>query len=90
MSPQLCTQWQSEVKKFLGTKATEQLIVIQTTARLKALSVEDMKKADFIIVNWKVCESEAYLANLAQFAGMVGPDPRLPLAQKVFFTSLPL
>ena len=69
--PQLPDQWDREIKKFLHKNRAYTVLIIKHIATLQKLTIADFRRADIIILSWKVCECESYLFDLAQFAGMV-------------------
>lgn len=71
--PQLVSQWESEAEKFLPS-IKGKILCISTFQKLKKLTIKDFLKAELIIVNWNVVETESYTLAQAQFAGMVEPD----------------
>ncbi len=69
--PQLPDQWNREIKKFLNRNSAYTVLVIKNIATLRKMTIAQFQTADIIILSWKVCEGDAYLFDLAQFAGMV-------------------
>jgi hypothetical protein len=69
--PQLPDQWDREIKKFLEKNRAYTVLIIKHIATLQKMTIAEFKRADIIILSWKVCEGDSYLFNLAQFAGMV-------------------
>ncbi|KAJ5657749.1 C-5 cytosine methyltransferase [Penicillium longicatenatum] len=60
-------QWKTEIVKFLGTKY--RVITILSVAKLRALSFENIRQADIVLVSWRVLESPVYYSQLALFTG---------------------
>ncbi|KAF8446480.1 hypothetical protein BGX38DRAFT_1271075 [Terfezia claveryi] len=69
--PHLTNQWPSEITKFTGSKY--RVIRIQSQLHLNQLSVNDIMRADIIVVACGLFKSDKYLANLAGFAGASSP-----------------
>lgn len=65
--PHLTRQWESEVKKFLGSKY--KTVVISGAGKLRSLTVDAVREADIVIVASNLFKSDTYLDNLAAFAG---------------------
>ncbi|KAJ5805782.1 C-5 cytosine methyltransferase [Penicillium pulvis] len=63
----VCTQWQTEIVKFLGTKY--RVITIPNVVKLRKLSFEDIRQADIVLVSWTVLVSPVYYRQLALFTG---------------------
>ncbi|KAJ3514723.1 hypothetical protein NLJ89_g2214 [Agrocybe chaxingu] len=65
--PHLTRQWDSEVKKFTGNRF--KVVVISTVSNLNSVKIEDIQKADIVIVASNIFKSSAYLDNLQTLAG---------------------
>jgi hypothetical protein len=65
--PQLCKQWEGEVRKFCGSRLN--VVVLTTSTELKGLRVADVLKADIVIVGASLLRSDAYYENLSAFSG---------------------
>ncbi|KAI0940949.1 hypothetical protein AcV7_003183 [Taiwanofungus camphoratus] len=64
--PHLTRQWDSEVKKFTGTRF--KVVVISTATNLNPLTIEEIQEADIVVVASNLFRSSVYLANLEAFA----------------------
>lgn len=64
----VCTQWQMEIVKFLGTKY--QVITIPNVVQLQKFSFEDIRQADIVLVSWGVLFSPVYYKRLSLFTGV--------------------
>lgn len=63
----LTRQWNSEIEKFLG-KGRFKVIAISTVANLNKVTIEDIQKADIIIIAGNIFKSGVYLDNLESLA----------------------
>ncbi|KAF9530466.1 hypothetical protein CPB83DRAFT_810873 [Crepidotus variabilis] len=70
--PHLTKQWESEVKKFTGTRF--KVHVITTASNLNSTKIEDIQEADMIVVASNIFKSGVYLENL-QLLGGAGELP---------------
>jgi hypothetical protein len=61
-------QWPQEVKKFVGLK--RRVIVIQDINSLNKLTIEDLQRADIVVVSFAVLSNEKYFCRLARFTGV--------------------
>ncbi|KAH7091264.1 hypothetical protein FB567DRAFT_269948 [Paraphoma chrysanthemicola] len=73
--PPIASQWQTELKKFLGsaTYDTYNVLLVASFHDLVELSVQDIQKSRIIIVSWTVFAEQEYISHLAHFAAM--PEP---------------
>lgn len=65
--PHLTKQWDSEVRKFTGTRF--KVLVITTVSNLNSCRIEDVQGADIIVVASNIFKSNVYLDNLQLFSG---------------------
>jgi hypothetical protein len=72
--PQLTLQWANEIKKFLGM-ANLKVVIMKNIGDIRKCMIKQIQDADIVIVNYKSCEGENYLFDVAQFAGMVELHP---------------
>ncbi|KAJ6110097.1 C-5 cytosine methyltransferase [Penicillium sp. IBT 16267x] len=63
----VCTQWKTEIVKFLGTKYL--VITIPSVGKLRTLSFEDVRRADIVLVSWTVLNSPVYYSRFGLFTG---------------------
>ncbi|KDR80696.1 hypothetical protein GALMADRAFT_241095 [Galerina marginata CBS 339.88] len=70
--PHLTRQWASEVRKF--TDKRFEVLVISTVSNLNSTKIEDVQKADIIVVASNIFKSNVYLDNL-QLLGGAGELP---------------
>ena len=77
---QLMKQWPNEIEKFCPSL---EKVVIKTMADLNALTVEQVKRSDVVLVNTSIFRSAAYFSRLAQLAGV----PELPQDSSRQFTA---
>lgn len=61
-------QWPEEVKKFLGT--SKRVCVVKDLSSLNKLCVDDVQRADIVIVSFAVLNSEKYFSRLARLSGV--------------------
>ncbi|KAF2027883.1 hypothetical protein EK21DRAFT_70985 [Setomelanomma holmii] len=75
--PTIVRQWQTELKKFLGPSQFDayNVLLVETFAQLRKLSIDDIRKSRIMIVSWSVFGEEEYIAHLARFTAM--PEPGL-------------
>lgn len=64
--PHLTRQWNSELKKFIGTRYKS--IVLSTAANLNSHTIEEFQEADLIIVASNLYRSNVYLENFETLA----------------------
>ncbi|KAF9006107.1 hypothetical protein BDQ17DRAFT_1352752 [Cyathus striatus] len=64
--PHLIRQWKSEVEKF--TKKRFKVALIGTVSNLNSTTIEDIQKADIIVVASNIFKSNVYLDNLQLLA----------------------
>lgn len=64
----LMGQWPKEISKFLGT--TQVIVTIKDMSQLNKLTVNDILRADIVIVNFNFFSSDKYFPRLARFAGV--------------------
>ncbi|KAK4048042.1 hypothetical protein OIO90_005943 [Microbotryomycetes sp. JL221] len=71
--PHLCSQWPSEIKKF--TKGSPngglKVITIKDVADLKRNSIEDVQKADVVVIADSVFKSQLYWPQLGDWSASV-------------------
>lgn len=79
--PQLCKQWENEVRKFVGKKLS--VHVIFSKADLNNTTVEQLQSVDVVIMSVSVYKSDAYFESLAAFAAA---NP-IPTKEGRFFDS---
>ncbi|CCM02538.1 uncharacterized protein FIBRA_04640 [Fibroporia radiculosa] len=65
--PHLTRQWNSEVKKFTGSRF--KVVVLSTATNLNSLTIEAVQEADIVVVASNLFHSSVYLANLEALAG---------------------
>lgn len=70
--PHLTKQWDSEVRKFTGSRF--KVLVITTVSNLNSAKIEDVQDADIIVVASNIFKSNVYLENL-QLLGGAGELP---------------
>ena len=63
----LMGQWPAEIHKFLG--ATKTVLVLKDLASLNSTTVEDIQKADIVVVSFAVLDNEKYFRRLARLSG---------------------
>ncbi|KAH7407894.1 hypothetical protein BKA64DRAFT_640808 [Cadophora sp. MPI-SDFR-AT-0126] len=68
--PHLVDQWSSEARKFMNLLYGK-VIVIKRPAKLKTLTVRQIKEAAIVIVPWDICSKDPYQEAFAQFSGNV-------------------
>lgn len=73
---QLPDQWFSEIRKFLPK--SYRVTILKSLAVMDKYTVADFQEADIIIASWTVCEGDAYLFKLAQFAGVLELPEKAP------------
>lgn len=61
-------QWPKEVKKFLGT--SKRVCVVKDLSSLNKLSIDDVQRADIVIVSFAVLNCEKYIAIIARLSGV--------------------
>lgn len=64
----LMGQWPEEVKKFLGT--SKKVFVVKDMSSLNKLSIDDVQRADIVIVSFAVLSNETYFSRLARLSGV--------------------
>ncbi|KAG8161719.1 hypothetical protein KVR01_008706 [Diaporthe batatas] len=79
---QLTYQWQSEAKRFLGTKRYN-IVVITTFAELQKLSIAMLKKADIVICSNKVFLDNKYHSEMSAYCSPNDVD-KIQTMQKVY------
>jgi SNF2-related domain len=67
----LMGQWPCEVEKFLGK--SKKVCVIKDLSSLNNLTINDIQRADIVIVSFAVLNNETYFSRLARLAG-INPD----------------
>jgi SNF2-related domain len=67
----LMGQWPNEVEKFLGK--SKKICVIKDLSSMNNLRIEDIQRADIVIVSFAVLNNETYFSRLARFSG-VNPE----------------
>jgi len=67
----LMGQWPNEVEKFLGK--SKKICVIKDISSLNNLTINDIQRADIVIVSFAVLNNETYFSRLARFCG-INPD----------------
>ncbi|KAF1848463.1 uncharacterized protein K460DRAFT_308788 [Cucurbitaria berberidis CBS 394.84] len=73
--PHIASQWLTELAKFLGeeTYNSYDILLVDSFARLRGLTIEEIQESRVIIFSWNVFASEEYISSLARFTGM--PEP---------------
>ncbi|PWN24623.1 hypothetical protein BDZ90DRAFT_276289 [Jaminaea rosea] len=71
--PQLCKQWENEVRKFVGSKLS--VHVIFSKADLNKTTIERLQRVDIVIMSVSVYKSDSYFDSLAAFAA-ANPIPQ--------------
>ena len=64
----LMGQWPSEIRKFLP--ATTRVCVIKDMSSFNKLTIDSVKKADIVVVNFSVLSNEKYFSRLARLSGI--------------------
>ena len=64
----LMGQWPNEIKKFVGS--SKKVAVITDMNSFNKLTVEEVQKADIVLVNFKVLCTDKYFERLARLAGV--------------------
>jgi hypothetical protein len=72
MPSHLVKQWESEVAKFIP-ETQKKVIIIHEPRDFAKLSINHIKEAEIVIVNWGSCAKPAYIKMLANLAGIVEP-----------------
>lgn len=63
-------QWPSEIRKFLGD--SKKVICIKDIASFNSTTVNDIKSADIVLVNFTVLSNQKYFERLARLTGVNG------------------
>lgn len=73
--PHIASQWQTELKKFLGVETYDlyNILLIESFVQLKTLSIEEIQASTVIILSWSVFAEEGYVSQLAGFTAMPQP-----------------
>jgi SNF2 family DNA or RNA helicase len=66
--PHLTCQWSMEIKKFVSPKAKVQVVTLISASNLNSLTVQQVIKADIIVVASNLFKSMVYLMNLEAIA----------------------
>jgi superfamily II DNA or RNA helicase len=61
----LMRQWPQEINKFLGTK--RRVIVLKDMSSLNNLTIEEVQRANIVVVSFDVLLNEKYFTRLARF-----------------------
>lgn len=61
-------QWPKEVQKFVGSK--RKVTVIQDMTSLNNLTIDDIQRADIVIVSFTLLSNDKYFSRLARFTGV--------------------
>ncbi|MCJ1397910.1 hypothetical protein MMC11_001106 [Xylographa trunciseda] len=69
----LTTQWESEIKKFLGPDY--RVLLIRGKPDLTKYTVADFSNADIIVVAYSIFINDALLARTSRFASLPDPPP---------------
>lgn len=73
---QLVDQWEDEAKAFWPQKPKPKIITIKNISSVRSQMIYDIQEADLIIIGGGACSGENYISDLAQVAGLVGPDKK--------------
>ncbi|KAH7118782.1 hypothetical protein B0J11DRAFT_75237 [Dendryphion nanum] len=75
--PTLVKQWPTELRDFLGDY---NVLIVERVVDLQKLTIEDVQKAQVIVVSWKVFLDPAYVAQIACFTAVPEPASTKPRA----------
>jgi hypothetical protein len=83
----LVDQWFDEAHRFLPGEPS--ILWIKDIRQVKSKTIYEIQHSDVIVMNWNTCFGENYIFELAQVAGMIGPDENASPRAKTSCTRRP-